>query len=171
MRSEHPFDPASPLARLLDAPQRPGVVVWIGVRPIRYQPLTAGVAADMDPETGLAGDHYRSRTSRARQVTLIQIEHLAAIAGYLGLPRIEPGRLRRNIVTSGINLLALKGRSFRLGTAVLLCTGECHPCSRMEAELGAGGYNAMRGHGGITARILTAGLVRLDDAIGREGQG
>jgi MOSC domain-containing protein YiiM len=122
----------------------------------------------MDPDTGLEGDHYRSRTSQARQVTLIQSEHLAAIAGYLGLPPLEPGRLRRNVVTSGINLLALKGRTFRLGTAVLLCTGECHPCSRMESELGAGGYNAVRGHGGITARILSAGRVRPGDAIARD---
>jgi MOSC domain-containing protein YiiM len=122
----------------------------------------------MDPDTGLEGDHYRSRTSQARQVTLIQSEHLAAIAGYLGLPPLEPGRLRRNVVTSGINLLALKGRTFRLGTAVLLCTGECHPCSRMEAELGSGGYNAVRGHGGITGQILSAGRVRPGDAIARD---
>ena len=166
------LDPASPLVRLLDAPLRPGSVRWIGLRPGRHQPLVPVTTADLDPETGLAGDQYRSRANPARQVTLIQTEHLAAIAGYVGLETIDPGRLRRNIVVSGINLLALKGRKFRLGTAVLFCTGECHPCSRMEAILGTGGYNAVRGHGGVTARIVSAGQVRLADVIERdEGAG
>ncbi len=152
--SARPGLSARPPARRPAAPRH---VVWIGIRPARREPLLPVAAAGMDPETGLDGDHYRSGTSRTRQVTLIQSEHLGAIAGYLGLERVEPERLRRNVVTSGINLLALKGRTFRLGTALLLCTGECHPCSRMEAELGTGGYNAVRGHGGITARVPASG--------------
>mgnify|MGYP006196680143 CR=1 FL=1 len=89
----------------------------------------------------------------------------AAIASYLGLRSVEPTLLRRNIVIQGINLLALKHRQFRLGTAVLEYTGECHPCSRMEENLGTGGYNAVRGHGGITARVLAAGEVRIGDRL------
>ena len=66
---------------------------------------------------------------------------------------------------SGINLLALKGQQFRLGDALLEYSGPCEPCSRMEDILGPGGYNAMRGHGGITARVLTGGPVRIDDRV------
>ena len=129
--------------------------------------MRAVTQADLDVEIGLLGDHYASRMSRTRQVTLIQQEHIAAIASYLGLERIEPDRLRRNVVVSGINLLALKGQRLQLGSALLLATGECHPCSRMEEVFGPGGYNAVRGHGGITARIIGPGQVRVGDPIRR----
>ena len=158
----------SPLFRLLNAPMRPGIVRWIGLRPGRRQPLAAVLHADLDPERGLIGDHYRSRTNKARQVTLIQSEHLPAVAAYLGTGPIDPDRLRRNIVVSGINLHALKNQRFVLGSALLVATGECHPCSRMEEIFGPGGYNAVRGHGGITARIVRAGQVHLGDAIIRQ---
>jgi MOSC domain-containing protein YiiM len=156
------LNPSSPLARLLAAPMRPGEVVWIGLRPGRRQDLMPVVEADLDPAFGLAGDHAHSQT---RQVTLIAAEHLAAIADYLGRTDVAPALLRRNIVVRGINLHALKDRTFRLGSAMLQATGDCHPCSRMEEILGRGGYNAVRGHGGITARVLGAGQVRLGDPL------
>jgi MOSC domain-containing protein YiiM len=65
----------------------------------------------------------------------------------------------------GINLLALKGKVFRVGEAVFEYSGECHPCSRMEESLGSGGYNAMRGHGGITAKVIKDGIIGLGDAV------
>lgn len=161
------LNPASPLARLLDGPLRPGAVRWIGLRPARRVAMQAVASAMLDPAGGLVGDRYSGRGG-ARQVTLIQAEHLPAIAAYLGLAGVAPERLRRNLVVSGLNLLALKGRRFRLGAAVLEMTGECHPCSRMEEEFGPGGYNAVRGHGGITARVVSGGPVLLGDAVARE---
>ena len=152
----------SPLAALLAAPMRPGRVVWIGRRPVHREPVEAVARALLAADAGLQGDHSRSG---ARQVTLIEAADLDAIAGYLGRDRIVPEALRRNFLVAGINLRALKGRPFRLGTALLQWTGECHPCSRMEAALGTGGYNAVRGHGGITARVLVGGEVGLGDAI------
>ena len=65
----------------------------------------------------------------------------------------------------GINLLSLKDKRFKIGTAILETTGLCHPCSRMEVNLGKGGYNAMRGHGGITAKVITNGEIRLGDSV------
>lgn len=114
---------------------------------------------------GLEGDRFSGRADSPRQVTLIQREHLEVIASCLDRGPVAPAMLRRNIVVSGINLLALKDKQFRIGDALLEFTGACHPCSKMERVLGAGGYNAMRGHGGITARVLEAGLVRLADTV------
>jgi MOSC domain-containing protein YiiM len=159
--------PGSPLARLLDAPQRPGRVEWIGARPLRHAPLVERTEAALDPVEGLLGDHYRSRATGARHLTLIGAEDLLAIAAFLGREAVTPGELRRNVVTRGINLLALKDRRFRLGGAVLETTGACHPCSRMELILGEGGYNAVRGHGGITARVVAGGTVQVGDEIVR----
>jgi MOSC domain-containing protein YiiM len=154
------------LSELLNAPIRPGRVVWIGLRPARRAAMTSVETVIADPVEGLVGDRYSGR-SGTRQVTLIQSEHLAAIASHLGLERIAPEQLRRNIVVEGINLTALKDRHFRLGTALLAWTGECHPCSRMEEAFGPGGYNAVRGHGGITARVVTGDAIAIGDALTR----
>lgn len=158
------LNPDSPLARLLAGPIRPGRVTWIGVRPARKAPLVSLELAEITRDAGLVGDHSSGRPGGKRQVTLIQAEDLAAIAGYLGRA-VTPGDLRRNLVVSGINLRALKDRRFQIGEAVLEAADDCHPCSRMEAILGPGGYNAVRGHGGITARVIEGGLVRVGDAV------
>ncbi len=116
------------------------------------------------PGRGLQGDRYRGSRG-VREVTLIQAEHIGAIAALAGLEAIAPELLRRNVVVAGINLVALIGRRFQLGEAVLKGTGACHPCSAMEAALGAGGYNAMRGHGGITAQVLSAGMIAVGATV------
>ena len=146
---------------MMAAPMRPGVVQWLGLRPARREPMLVVSEVVLSPEAGLVGDRYNSRTNQARQVTIIQSEDLAAIASYLGMDTVPAALVRRNVVVSGINLLALKGQRIRLGTAVLEVTGECQPCSRMEEVLGVGGYNAVRSHGGITARVLQAGAAKV----------
>lgn len=118
---------------------------------------------------GIEGDHFKTSRDGPRQVTLIASEGIAAIASYLGRDDIAPEILRRNLVVRGINLTALKGARFSIGGALLEHTGDCAPCSHMEAALGTGGYNAVRGHGGITARIIEGGTVHVGDAVERIG--
>lgn len=138
-----------------------GLVAWIGVRPERRVPMQAVVTADLDAN-GLIGD--RRATPGKRAVTLIQHEHLAVISAFAGA-EVSWEALRRNIVVAGINLLALRKAEFRVGSALLRGTGICAPCSRMEEAFGPGGYNAVRGHGGITAEVLEAGQIALGDAV------
>lgn len=151
------------LGDLLSRFPHEGRVEWIGLRPERravpvvVDQVEVGVS-------GLIGDHYSSRSGQ-RAVTLIQAEHLVAIASLTGHKQIDPALLRRNIVVRGINLVALKGHRFRIGSAVLEGTNPCDPCSRMEENLGAGGLNAMRGHGGLNARVIEPGIIRIGDAI------
>lgn len=149
---------------LLDSLPQTGVVEWIGLRPARREEIVVVDRVEATVNAGLVGDRYSGR-SRERQVTLLQAEHLPVIAGILKSENLSPGILRRNILVSGINLLSLKSRTVRLGEAELEITGLCHPCSRMEELLGPGGYNAMRGHGGVTASIHKSGLIRVGDSV------
>lgn len=120
---------------------------------------------------GLADDRLgqlgKPRLSN-RQVTLIQAEHLPVIARLARVGQVDPVGLRRNLVVSGINLLALKDARLTVGGAVLEVVGPCHPCSRMEEAIGPGGYAAMRGHGGMTARVLVGGPIRVGDGVRAE---
>jgi MOSC domain-containing protein YiiM len=140
-----------------------GRLQWIGVRPARDAAMLSVEQVLVDG-AGLVGDRHRSTGGR-RAVTLIQAEHLPVIAALARRPDLQPALLRRNLVVSGLPLLALKGRRFRIGGCLLEATGPCDPCSRMETALGAGGFNAVRGHGGITARVLAGGPLRLGDAV------
>ena len=154
---------------LLNTLPQTGEVLWIGLRPGHRLPVEAVDGAEAVPGSGLVGDRFRKWGAQSRrQVTLIQAEHLAVVGSFLGGGAIDPALLRRNIVVSGLNLLALKEKRFRIGDAVLEYTGNCHPCSRMEETLGPGGYNALRGHGGITARVVEGGLIRVGEEV-REG--
>lgn len=143
---------------------RAGTVRWIGLRPARDVPMRAVDLVEAIVGKGLRGDRYGSGSGK-RGITLIQAEHLPAIAALAGLDALEPSTLRRNVVVSGLPLIALKGRRFRIGDAICEGTSPCDPFSRMEAALGPGGYNAMRGHGGLCARILEGGTLRIGDAV------
>ncbi len=159
------LDNEETIPQLLARLPQVGQVTWIGLRPAMHAPIQVVTEAQARPGDGLLGDRYQGRPESKRQVTLIQAEHLAAVASYLGRAEVDPSLTRRNIVVKGINLLALKGRRFRVGEVILEMTGLCHPCSQMEENLGPGGYNAMRGHGGITARVIQGGTIRVGDPV------
>ncbi len=156
----------SEFSDLVNIIPRCGQVEWIGSSSGRREPIESLVSVELQVGTGLEGDHHaRGEGTSKRQVTLIQWEHLPVIADLCGLEAVTPQMLRRNIAVSGINLLALKQRRFWIGPVHLEGTGPCAPCSRMEETLGPGGYQAVRGHGGITARVLEAGVIRVGDAV------
>ena len=101
----------SPLQTLLDTLPQCGRVEWIGVRPARGEAMKTLESVVVAPGPGLEGDRFHGRETSKRQVTLIQKEHLHVIASCLQREAIEPEVFRRNIVVSGLNLLALKGKT------------------------------------------------------------
>lgn len=155
----------------------PGRLEAILLRPSRGQAAVAVQAATAITQRGLEGDRSGAGPARAggggkRQVTLVQAEHLPLIAAWTGRGALDPALLRRNLVVSGLNLVA--ARSLFADAPLRLCigpevqleiTGPCDPCSKMEEALGPGAYNAMRGHGGMTARVLAGGRLAVGDAV------
>ena len=142
-----------------------GKVVWIGTRPKTRQPMEV-VEETFANIGGLTNDRAnKGNLTNKRQVTLIQHEHIKAVASFLGKSTIDPALIRRNIVVEGINLNALKDKQFKIGEAVLEMTSFCFPCSRMEENLGKGGFNAMRGHGGINCRVIEEGKICVGDKV------
>lgn len=154
-----------------------GTVEAIYLRPARGMPAISVDSADAVADRGLLGDRTADRASTTtgagkRQVTLIQAEHLPLIARWSQAPACDPASLRRNLVISGINLLSARSpfadQVFHIAigaTVRVLVTGDCAPCSKMEDLLGRGGYNALRGHGGVTARVVQGGRVATGDRV------
>ncbi|MEM1032452.1 MAG: MOSC domain-containing protein [Myxococcota bacterium] len=153
------------LADLLRRVPQVGRLEWIGVRPGRGEPMATRDEVDALTDRGLDGDRKSRRRGGKRQVSLIQAEHLPIIAGLTGRDRVHPEEVRRNLVVQGINLLSLRTARFWIGEVLFEGTGHCAPCAQMEAALGPGGFSAMRGHGGILARILEGGTVRRGDEV------
>lgn len=161
----------STVADLTATTAQPGTLRWIGLRTARRGDVEVVPRAEAIADRGLTGDRRATRATPGgrRQVTLVQAEHLPVVAALLGRDPVrdpvDPSLLRRNLVVAGINLAALRSRRFTVGEVELEGTGWCHPCSRMEEALGPGGYQAVRHHGGITARIVTGGALHLDDPV------
>lgn len=148
------------LAVMMSRHAQAGRLDWIGVRPERRAEVQAVERAEI-AQSGLADDHA---PAGERAVMLMQAEHLAVIAALAGKD-VTAFDLRRNLVVSGLNLAALRKQQVQVGQAVLEIEGPCPPCSRMEETIGIGGYNAVRGHGGWYASIVTPGSVTIGDAV------
>lgn len=156
-------------ARLLDklcADIAPGRLEWIGLRSERRGEVLAVEATEAVVGLGLVGDHRMKKTpGSARQVTLISAEYIEAICRHTGHSSIDPRLLRRNLVISGMNMNLLRYQRLQIGEVILETNALCHPCSRMEEALGKGGTAAMFGYGGLCAKVIQGGAMRVGDAV------
>ena len=120
---------------------------------------------------GIKGDRYSEGTGfwtqygDVCQVTLIEGEHLDEIEEQ-GLS-IKSGQHRRNIVTRGIDLLALRGKRFKVGEVVLEFDRSRPPCKHVQDLSERGMTRALKNRGGICARVIQAGPIRPGDEIER----
>lgn len=153
------------MATLLATLPQQGQLDQILLRPARDVPMQSVKKANVIVGQGLEGDRFQGRVDSKRQITLFQAENLSVLASLLHIDHIDPLILRRNLLVSGINLNALSGRQFRIGNVVLQGAAHCHPCSRMEKALGPGGFNAMRGIGGLCTRVIAGGFIEVGDRV------
>jgi MOSC domain-containing protein YiiM len=119
---------------------------------------------------GIEGDRYCegtgfwTRYGDVCQVTLIAGEDLDYIEEELGI-RVKDGEHRRNIITRGITLGDLRRKRFRVGEAVLEYDRPRPPCRHVQDLSEPGMTRALRGRGGICARVIEGGMIRARDAI------
>lgn len=136
-------------------------------------PLDSVPEARAEQGRGLVGDRYWSgqgtfwKPLTDREVTLIEMESLEALAGDEGVT-LEPRQARRNIATRGVRLNDLIGRRFRVGDATLLGIRPCEPCGHLERLTGKTLRPAMAGRGGLRAAIVVSGVIRVGDSIQAE---
>lgn len=121
---------------------------------------------------GIVGNpRYFDRVSRTtgkptrRQISLIEREQIAEHAAALGLESIQPGAVRANIETQGVNLVTLVGRQIQIGEAVLLLYEPRLPCSKMDAV--CAGLRALMADNrqGVMAEVIQSGRIKVGDCI------
>jgi MOSC domain-containing protein YiiM len=123
-------------------------------------------------ERGLEGDRYfghlrgGGKRDPERQVTLIEAEAVDAVRATGAA--FAPGDARRNVVTRGVRLNELVGRTFRVGGALLRGIERCDPCSRLTRLTYRGVERDLRDRGGLRAEILESGDIRVGDAVEAE---
>ncbi len=119
---------------------------------------------------GIEGDRYCEGTGYwtpygdVCEVTLISSEDLDHIENELGI-RVSNGEHRRNIVTRGIRLEDLRRKRFRIGETVLEYDRPRPPCRHVQDLTEPGMTRALKGRGGICARVVEAGTIRAHDVI------
>ncbi len=113
---------------------------------------------------GLRGDRFFDyRPDYKGQITFVARETLEELWRELDLDdaRRDLAATRRNVLTAGIDLDALIGCEFEIGGVRFLGSEECKPCAWMDAAIAPGAERRLRGRGGLRARILTDGMLRV----------
>lgn len=110
---------------------------------------------------GLVGDRFFNyKEDYKGQVTFFAHEVYERLCTQFGVNDRPPSVFRRNLITTGTDLNALIGREFELQGVRFFGTQECTPCYWMNQAFAEGAETAMKGHGGLRARILSDGILR-----------
>ena len=151
-----------------------GFVISIHIRPKANAPTVAIEQVRAVPGKGLKGDHYfkraetsagQIRTGPDREITLIEIEALEALKRDYGI-ELGPGEARRNLLTRGVALSHLVGRTFQVGEVHLRGIRLCEPCGHLGELTDKEVRPGLVHRGGLRAQILTEGEIRVGDSVG-----
>ncbi len=112
---------------------------------------------------GLLGDRYFDHKQDYKgQITFFAFETYEDLCRRFGVADKHPGVFRRNVITRGADLNSWIGREFEIQGVLFEGTQESAPCQWMNQAFCEGAEAAMKGRGGLRARILTDGLLRVD---------
>ena len=157
-----------------------GNVVSIHIAPEGSAAMQSILEVGAVPGRGLEGDRYftgngtwsTTASHGGREVTLIELEAVEALAGdvvdaagkRLGI-ELAAVQTRRNIATSGVPLNHLVNREFRVGPVLMRGTRLCEPCKHLQDLTHPGVLSGLIHRGGLRAQILSAGVIRVGDAV------
>ena len=112
---------------------------------------------------GLLGDRFFGfKENYKGQVTFFSIEVFEDVCTKLGASNKSPGVTRRNVITRGVELNSLVGKKFLVQGVEFEGVCECSPCHWMNEAIAPGAEASLHGRGGLRARILTDGMLRVD---------
>jgi MOSC domain-containing protein YiiM len=149
-----------------------GRVVAIYVTATAGAPMEARATVDAVTAVGLTGDRYALGTGRysdtnrgPRDVTLIEREAVDAVREETGIDVTEADT-RRNVVTEGVPLNHLVGRTFSVGAVVMRGLRLSEPCAYLEQITGLGGvHRAFVHRGGLRAEMIHGGTFGVGDPV------
>ena len=114
--------------------------------------------------SGIRGDRYFDHKPDFKgQITFFEIETHEALCERFGIEGKGPETYRRNVIVEGQDLNEWIGEEFEIGGVRFLGTEEAKPCFWMNEAFCEGAEEALKGKGGLRARILEGGTLSKDD--------
>jgi len=114
---------------------------------------------------GIGAAQYQGRRKPENEVTLIAREAIEAANNEFNLT-IEHLDKRRNLLTEGVPLNDLIGKTFVVGAVTLKGLEKCEPCGYLQKRSFAWIKPALKGRGGLRCCVLQGGTISVGDAIG-----
>ncbi|PZR64746.1 MAG: sulfurase [Chloroflexi bacterium] len=131
----------------------------------RGEPMRVVDEVRADAGRGIAGDRMYGLGIAGTHITLIGAESIDAMLEATAIP-LQPSETRRNVLTRGVDLDALVGRTFRVGEVICRGVKECTPCNHLESLTRPGVRAGLATHGGgLRADVLQGGSIRIGDRV------
>ncbi|MGJ8654488.1 MAG: MOSC domain-containing protein [Opitutaceae bacterium] len=111
---------------------------------------------------GIVGDRYLDHQEDYKgQITFFDWAVYQRIRDNFNSPELDPEKFRRNVLVEGVDLNTLIGKKFTLQGIEFEGVEECRPCYWMDEAVNPGVHEALKGHGGLRAKILNDGTLRV----------
>jgi MOSC domain-containing protein YiiM len=151
-----------------------GKVISIAIARQAKGPMENVPSVEVVKNEGLRGDRYgagigaaqfQGRRKPENEVTLIASEAIEAANDEFNYT-IEHLDTRRNLLTAGVPLNELIGKTFRIGERVVLKGLElCEPCGYLEKRTFTGIKAALKHRGGLRCCVVEGGAICAGDRI------